>query len=106
MVIILYQADGRVAAPGDHAMVEADILGPLQSVRGENRAYLGRPVLVAGAGGEPPEWAGEVDWEAVEVVAETGELSSSNGVSPLMVENPAETGFSPQNPARSPLPSG
>jgi hypothetical protein len=26
--------------------------------------------------GEPPEWAGEVDWEAVEVAAETGQTVS------------------------------
>jgi hypothetical protein len=60
--------------------------------------------------GEPPEWAGEVDWEAVEVAAETGVISfgtcPSDGVSPSTAENPAETGFSPQNPARSPLPPG
>jgi hypothetical protein len=51
--------------------------------------------------GEPPEEAGEVDWAAV-----TGVLSPSNGVSPLTGENPAESGFSPQNPARSPPPPG
>jgi hypothetical protein len=55
--------------------------------------------------GEPPEWAGEVNWETVEVAAETGELSSvtcpPTGVSPLTAENPTETGFSPQTPARS-----
>jgi hypothetical protein len=60
--------------------------------------------------GEPPEWAGEVDWEAEDVAAETGEISfgarPSDGVSPLMGETPAEGGFSPQNPARSPPPSG
>jgi hypothetical protein len=60
--------------------------------------------------GEPPEWAGEVDWEAVEVAAETGEISfvtwSPDGVSPLAAENPAGTGFSPQNSARSPPPPG
>jgi hypothetical protein len=59
---------------------------------------------------EPPEEAGEVDWEALEVAAETGEISSGTcpptGVSPLTTENPAETGFSPQNPARSPPSSG
>jgi REP element-mobilizing transposase RayT len=52
--------------------------------------------------GEPPEWAAEVDWEAVEVAAETGVISFGacppDGVSPLS----AESGFSPQNPARSP----
>jgi REP element-mobilizing transposase RayT len=56
--------------------------------------------------GEPPEWAAEVDWEAVDVAAETGVLSFGgwplNRVSPLTAENPAETGFSPQTPARSP----
>jgi hypothetical protein len=60
--------------------------------------------------GEPPEWAAEVDWEAVEVAAETGEISfgpwSPDGVSPLTAENPAETGFSPKNHARSPPPPG
>jgi REP element-mobilizing transposase RayT len=58
--------------------------------------------------GEPPEWAAEVEWEAVDVAAETGVLSfgtrSPNGVSPPAAENPAETGFSPQTPARSPPP--
>jgi hypothetical protein len=52
--------------------------------------------------GVPPEWAEE----AVEVAAETGEISFGiwllDGVSNLMVETPAETGFSPQPPARSP----
>jgi hypothetical protein len=56
--------------------------------------------------GEPPEVAGEVDWEALEVAAETGVLSSGkcppDGVSPLTAKNPAETGFLLQNPARSP----
>jgi hypothetical protein len=60
--------------------------------------------------GEPPEWAGEVDWAAVDVGAETGEISfgmwPSDGVSPLTGETPAEGGFSPQNPARSPPPPG
>jgi hypothetical protein len=60
--------------------------------------------------GEPPEWAGEVDWETVDVAAETGEISFGtyppDGVSPLTAENPAETGFSPQTPVRSsPSPS-
>jgi hypothetical protein len=56
--------------------------------------------------GEPPEEAGEVDWAAVGVAAETGVLSPSNGVSPLVAENPAESGFSPQTPPRSPPPPG
>jgi hypothetical protein len=60
--------------------------------------------------GEPPEGAGEVDWEVVAVAAETGEISfgtwSPDGVSPLTGENSAEIGFSPQNPARSPPPPG
>jgi hypothetical protein len=59
--------------------------------------------------GEPPEGAGEVDWAVVEVAAETGVLSGGwppDGVSPLAAENPAEGGFSPQTPARSPPPSG
>jgi hypothetical protein len=49
--------------------------------------------------GEPPEWAAEVDREAVEVAAETGVISFGtcppDGVSPLTTETPAETGFSP-----------
>jgi hypothetical protein len=56
------------------------------------------------------EGVGEVDWDAVEVAAETGTLAtgkaSSTGVSPLAAENPAEIRFSPQNPARSLPPSG
>jgi hypothetical protein len=48
--VVLYQTGGRVATPRDHAMVEADILGPLQSVCREDGACLGRPVLVGGAG--------------------------------------------------------
>jgi hypothetical protein len=60
--------------------------------------------------GEPPDWAGEVDWTAVVVATETGEISFGacppDGGSPLMVETPAETGFSPQTPARSPPPPG
>jgi hypothetical protein len=56
--------------------------------------------------GEPPEEAGEVDWAAVDVGAVTGVLSSGDqspdGVSPLTAETPAEDGFSPQTPARSP----
>jgi hypothetical protein len=56
--------------------------------------------------GEPPEWAAEVDWEAVEAAAETREISFGaqlpTGVSPLTGETPAEGGFSPQTPARSP----
>jgi hypothetical protein len=56
--------------------------------------------------GEPPKEAGEVDWAAVEVAAETGVLPPSNGVSPLWAETPAENRFSPQNPARSPSPPG
>jgi hypothetical protein len=60
--------------------------------------------------GEPPEEAGEVDWEAMDVAAETGVLSSgkcpADGVSPLAAEIPAETHFSPQNPAHPPPPPG
>jgi hypothetical protein len=60
--------------------------------------------------GEPPEWAAEVDWEAVEVAAETGEISFEpcppDGVRSLTEETPAEGGFSPQNPARPPPPPG
>jgi hypothetical protein len=59
---------------------------------------------------EPPEWAAEVDWEAVEAAAETGEISFGmwplDGVSPLTTETPAEGGFSHQSPARSPSPPG
>jgi hypothetical protein len=47
--------------------------------------------------GEPPEWAVEVDWEAVEVAAETGVISFGtcppDGVGPLTGETPAEGGF-------------
>jgi hypothetical protein len=60
--------------------------------------------------GEPSEEAVEVDWAAVDVAAETGEISfgtwSPDRVSLLIGETPAETGFSPQTPARSPPPSG
>jgi hypothetical protein len=60
--------------------------------------------------GEPPEEAGEVDWAAVDTAAETGEISSgicpADGVTPPAAENPAETGFSLQPPARSPPPLG
>jgi hypothetical protein len=59
---------------------------------------------------EPPDWAEEVDWEVMDAAAETGEISFGacppDGVSPLTAENPTETGFSPQNPARSPPPPG
>jgi hypothetical protein len=55
---------------------------------------------------EPPDWATEVDWEAVDVAAETGVLPPTTGVSPLTGETPAETGFSPQNPAHPPSPPG
>jgi hypothetical protein len=44
--------------------------------------------------GEPPEESVEVDWEVVDMAAETGVLPSSTGVSPLMGETPAEGGFS------------
>jgi hypothetical protein len=58
--------------------------------------------------GKPPEEAVEVDWEAVDVAAETGEISfgkcPADGVSPLTAENPVETGYSPQPPTRSPPP--
>jgi hypothetical protein len=58
--------------------------------------------------GAPPEWAAEVDWEAVEAAAKTGAISfgawSPDGVSPPMGETPAETGFSSQNPAHPPSP--
>jgi hypothetical protein len=60
--------------------------------------------------GEPPAWAAEVDWEAVEAAAETGVISFGtcppDGVSPLTGETPAKTGFSPQNPAHPPPPPG
>ncbi|MDR0378288.1 MAG: hypothetical protein LBH70_10905 [Spirochaetaceae bacterium] len=56
--------------------------------------------------GEPPEGVAELDWAAVEAAAETGVLSFGgqppDGVSPPAAENPAKSGFSPQNPARSP----
>jgi hypothetical protein len=60
--------------------------------------------------GAPPVWATEVDWEAVEAAAETGVISFGpwppDGVSPLTGETPADTGFSPQNPAPPPSPRG
>jgi REP element-mobilizing transposase RayT len=60
--------------------------------------------------GEPPEEAGEVDWEAVDMAAETGEISSEtcplDGVSPLTAENPMEPGFSSQTPASARLITG
>jgi hypothetical protein len=60
--------------------------------------------------GEPPEGVGEVDWETVDVAAETGEISFGtcppDVVSPPVAENPAETRFSPQIPARPPPPPG
>jgi hypothetical protein len=60
--------------------------------------------------GEPPEETVEVDWAMVDVAAVTGVLSSGgwppDGVSPLTGETPAEGGFSPQTPARSPPPPG
>jgi hypothetical protein len=60
--------------------------------------------------GEPPDGAGEVDWAAVDVAAETGVLSSGgrspDGVSPLVAENPAEAGFSPKISLRTPSPPG
>jgi hypothetical protein len=60
--------------------------------------------------GEPPEGAGEVDWAAVKVAAETGTAAVGMcppvGVSPPAAENPAESGFSRRNPARSPPPPG
>jgi hypothetical protein len=60
--------------------------------------------------GEPPEGAGKVDWAAVAVGAETGDISfetcPADGVSPLTGETSAEGGFSPQTPARSPPPPG
>jgi hypothetical protein len=56
--------------------------------------------------GEPPEEAVEVDWAAVDVGAKTGVLPPLNGVSPLAAETPAEAGFSPQTPVRSPPPPG
>jgi REP element-mobilizing transposase RayT len=59
---------------------------------------------------EPPEWAEEVDWEAVDVAAETGEISFGDcppdGVSLPAAENPAKSGFSSQTPTRSPPPPG
>jgi hypothetical protein len=56
--------------------------------------------------GEPPAWAAEVDWAAVDVAAVTGVLPPSNGVSPPAAEDPTKTGFSPQTLARSPPPPG
>jgi hypothetical protein len=61
--------------------------------------------------GEPPDWAEEMNWEAVKLAAdEAGVLSSGtrppDGVSPLTAENPVEPGYSCQSPARSPPPPG
>jgi hypothetical protein len=55
-------------------------------------------------------WSRVLEGDLPEGAAETGEISfgtqSLDGVSPPAAENPAETGFSPQNPARSPPPPG
>jgi hypothetical protein len=56
--------------------------------------------------GEPPEDAVEVDWETVEVGAETGVLLPSTRVSPLSAETPVENRFSPKTPAHPPPPPG
>jgi hypothetical protein len=59
--------------------------------------------------GEPPEGAGEVDWVAVDVTTETGEISSGtcppDGVSSPAVENLTETGFPSKTLVRSRLSS-
>jgi hypothetical protein len=56
--------------------------------------------------GKPPEWAAEVNWEAVKAAAETGEISSgtclSDRVSPLVAENLTEPGFSFKPPSLPP----
>jgi hypothetical protein len=56
--------------------------------------------------GEPPEWAGAVDWGLVEALAETRipagrARARPGGVSPLGVGKSAETGFSPKIPPHS-----
>jgi hypothetical protein len=107
--VVLHQADGWLAASGDHAVGEADVCGALQSACGEDRGMSGGDRYWSRVlDGEPPKGSGEVDWEALDVVAETGEISFEmcppTGVSPLTAENPAEPCFSPQTPARSPSP--
>jgi hypothetical protein len=61
--------------------------------------------------GEPPEWAGEVDWAAVDAAAaipipaaRTG--VRSNGACPQGAEKAAKTGFSPKIPRHSASPPG
>jgi hypothetical protein len=58
--------------------------------------------------GEPPEGAGEVDWEAVEAEAEAPTAADlrrrRNGVRPHQAENGAETPFLPEIPLHSASP--
>jgi hypothetical protein len=58
--------------------------------------------------GEPPEGAGEVDWEAAEAEAPTAadmrRRRKLNGVRPCQAEKGAETPFSPEIPLRSASP--
>jgi hypothetical protein len=110
MAVDLHQSRRWVAASDHHAVGEADSRGAVQPMARGGPGMSGDRYWSRVVEGEPPEGALEVDWAAVDVAAETGILavgkSPSNGVSPLVAENPAETGFSPQNPARSPPPSG
>jgi hypothetical protein len=59
--------------------------------------------------GEPPEWAGEVDWGAVDAAAETRIPAARTrrrrgGVRPQRTEKAVKTGFSPKIPLRSASP--
>jgi hypothetical protein len=60
--------------------------------------------------GEPPEWAGEVDWKAVEAEAEAPTAADMrrrrkrNGVRPRQAEKGEETPFSPEIPLRAASP--
>jgi hypothetical protein len=58
--------------------------------------------------GEPPEGAGEMDWEAVEAAAEPPTAADMrrrrNGVRPRQAEKGAEPPFSPEIPLRAASP--
>jgi hypothetical protein len=58
--------------------------------------------------GEPPEWAAEVDWAAVEAAAETSTPAAKtrrpSGVCPLLAGKAAKPEFSPEIPLRSASP--
>jgi hypothetical protein len=97
----LYQADGRVAASDDYVLVEPDVCVRFNLCVGRTGRVWGGRYWSRVLEGEPSEGA-------VEVAAETEELAAGTylptGVSPPTAETPMETGFSPQNPARSPPP--